>query len=239
MKVQINFWNGKTALEYEAENIAKALEMAVKDGADLTRANLYGADLTRANLTRANLYGADLTRANLTRADLYGADLTRANLYGANLYGADLTRANLTRANLTGADLTRTDLTRANLTRANLTGADLTRANLTGADLTGADLTRANLTGADLEVNGKKLWATRPILQLGPCGGVNRTTIVYLFDDKSDPEIRCGCFTGDLAQFRAKIKETHGGAFHEREYNAMADHIEAIYKIQQSEVNAE
>ena len=30
----------------------------------------------RANLTRANLYGADLTGANLTRADLYGADLT-------------------------------------------------------------------------------------------------------------------------------------------------------------------
>ena len=38
------------------------------------------------------------------RADLTGADLTRANLYGADLTGANLTRANLYRANLTGAD---------------------------------------------------------------------------------------------------------------------------------------
>ena len=47
----------------------------------------------RANLSRADLYGADLSRAtlsgaNLSRADLYGADLSRATLSGANLYGA-------------------------------------------------------------------------------------------------------------------------------------------------------
>jgi uncharacterized protein YjbI with pentapeptide repeats len=64
-------------------------------------ANLTRADLTRANLTRADLTGANLTRANLTRADLSGANLTRANLYGANL-----TRANLTRADLTGPTCT-------------------------------------------------------------------------------------------------------------------------------------
>src|SRR3990167_6800840 len=61
----------------------------------LSRANLYGADLTGANLTGANLTGADLTRADLTgadltRADLTGADLTRADLTGADLYGANL-----------------------------------------------------------------------------------------------------------------------------------------------------
>jgi len=54
------------------------------------RADLYGANLTRANLT-----GADLTRA-----DLYGANLTRANLTSADLYGANLTGANLTRAKI-------------------------------------------------------------------------------------------------------------------------------------------
>ena len=78
-------------------------------GADLTRANLYGdnltrADLTEANLYGANLYGADLSGADLTGANLYGADLTGANLYGANLTDADLYGANLYRANLTGAD---------------------------------------------------------------------------------------------------------------------------------------
>ena len=44
----------------------------------------------RANLSRANLGGADLTEATLTAANLYGADLTEANLYGADLSGAEL-----------------------------------------------------------------------------------------------------------------------------------------------------
>ncbi|MES2788167.1 MAG: pentapeptide repeat-containing protein, partial [Planctomycetota bacterium] len=65
-------------------------------GANLTGADLYGANLTRANLTGADLYGANLTGANLTGADLYGANLTGANLTGADLYGANLYGANLT-----------------------------------------------------------------------------------------------------------------------------------------------
>ena len=81
------------------------------EGWEGMRANLHGADLTRANLT-------NLTRANLTEANLHGADLTRANLTEANLHGADLTRANLTGANLTGANLTGADLHGANLTEA-------------------------------------------------------------------------------------------------------------------------
>ena len=69
---------------------------------------------SRANLSRANLYGADLSRANLSCADLYGANLSRANLYGADLYGA----------NLCGADLSGADLSRANLYGAKI-GMDL------------------------------------------------------------------------------------------------------------------
>ena len=42
----------------------------------------------RGLIPRANLYGANLTRANLYGANLYGANLTRADLCGANLYGA-------------------------------------------------------------------------------------------------------------------------------------------------------
>jgi uncharacterized protein YjbI with pentapeptide repeats len=80
--------------------------------------------------SRANLYGADLSRADLYGADLYGADLSRANLYGANLYGADLSRANLYGANLYGANLSRADLSGADLSRADLYGADLSRADL-------------------------------------------------------------------------------------------------------------
>jgi len=56
---------------------------------------LSGAYLSRADLSGADLYGANLSRANLSRADLSGADL----------YGANLSRANLSRADLSGADL--------------------------------------------------------------------------------------------------------------------------------------
>jgi len=120
------------------------------DGADLSGANLYRADLSGADLSGANLTGADLSRADLSGANLYRADLSGADLSGANLYRADLSRADLSGANLSGANLYRADLLRANLYRAYLSGADLSGANLTGANLTGANLTGANLTGANL-----------------------------------------------------------------------------------------
>ena len=50
-------------------------------------------DLSGANLYRANLYGANLSGANLYRADLSGANLSGADLYRANLSGADLSGA--------------------------------------------------------------------------------------------------------------------------------------------------
>jgi uncharacterized protein YjbI with pentapeptide repeats len=43
-------------------------------GADLSFANLHGADLSNANLSFANLTWADLEGANLSNANLNGAD---------------------------------------------------------------------------------------------------------------------------------------------------------------------
>ncbi|KAF0146679.1 MAG: hypothetical protein FD153_26 [Rhodospirillaceae bacterium] len=82
-----------------------ALEIAVKSGADLARAYLYGATLFGAKLGGANLFRADLTGANLRGAKLGEADLTGANLRGATLGGATLGGANLGEADLTGAKL--------------------------------------------------------------------------------------------------------------------------------------
>lgn len=63
--------------------------------ADLSEANLIGADLTGADLNEANLRWADLTRAHLSEAHLTGADLRRANLSDADLTGSDLRGANI------------------------------------------------------------------------------------------------------------------------------------------------
>ena len=110
IKIQIKSIWGEVLFEYEKENntLKDTLEEAVKQGANLNRANLNGASLYRANLNGANLYRANLNGANLYRANLYGANLNGANLNGASLNGANLNGANLNgaslyRANLNGA----------------------------------------------------------------------------------------------------------------------------------------
>ena len=110
-------------------------------------------------------------------------------------------------------------------------------ASLVGASLVGVSLDGASLVGA--KHNDKELWETRPVLQLGCCGSVGRSTLVMFYADKSDPMIYCGCFCGTIEEFEAKIHKTHGGTFHEYEYMAMVDHIKAIRKYQLEEVKAE
>ncbi len=80
-------------------------ERANLHGADLTDANLNGADLRWADLTDANLNGADLRWADLRGADLRGAYLNEANLSWADLRGANLNGADLRWADFNGADI--------------------------------------------------------------------------------------------------------------------------------------
>ena len=60
-----------------------------KWGADLSDADLSGADLRGAYLSDADLSGADLRGAYLSGADLRGADLRGAYLISADLSGAN------------------------------------------------------------------------------------------------------------------------------------------------------
>ena len=109
------------------------------------------ADLSGADLSGANLRYADLSGADLKYADLSGADLKYADLSGANLSGADLSGADLSCADLSGANLRYADLSGANLRGANLRGANLKYANLRYADLSGADLRDALYSNYTLE----------------------------------------------------------------------------------------
>ena len=84
-----------------------------------------GSEGQKADLSDADLWGADLSEANLMNANLMGADLSYAHLMNANLRSANLRYANLSEANLRNA----------NLSEANLRNADLRNANLIGADL--------------------------------------------------------------------------------------------------------
>jgi len=63
------------------------------------------ADLSEANLSGADINGADLSKADLSWANLRGADLRNADLRWADLRGANLNRADLRGADLSEADI--------------------------------------------------------------------------------------------------------------------------------------
>jgi hypothetical protein len=94
-----NRYNNAVIHTNEAESRDDAIRSPIANGANLTRADLTGANLYQANLRYANLYQADLTRADLTRANLRYANLTEADLTEAELTRADLTYDQLVSAN--------------------------------------------------------------------------------------------------------------------------------------------
>ena len=141
------------------------------------------------------------------------ANLCDANLRGANLCGANLCGANLRDANLCGAILRGATLRGANLCGANLCDANLCNANLRGANLRDANLCDANLCGA------------KNILAVGPIG--SRLDITYAVKYRDRIMIKCGCFWGDLEQWQAQCRATHGDNSHAAAYAAAADFIRA------------
>jgi uncharacterized protein YjbI with pentapeptide repeats len=122
--------------------------------ADLSGAELGEAKLNRTNLSHANLFGAYLGGAQLFESNLKEVDLREALLIGANfsrvdLRGANLKRADLREVNLREADLRDVNLSRTDLRKANLEKADLREVNLWEADLRDANLKNTDLRGAN------------------------------------------------------------------------------------------
>ena len=106
----------------------------------------------------------------------------------------------------------------AYLRGADLRGADLRGAYLGGADLGGAYLGGADLRGADL--CGAKI-KDKGILLIGNIGSRCDYTTIYNTD--KGIYVKCGCFFGTIDEFVAKVKETHKGNEHERDYLAMVE----------------
>ena len=190
----------------DAKNLGEAVKAAIKAGANLSGAYLSGANLSGANLSGANLSGAYLSGANLS-----GANLSRAYLDGANLSGAYLSGANLSGAYLS---------------RANLDGADLSRAYLSGANLSGANLSGAYLDGAYLD--GEERLLPNGIRMIGPIG--SRASYCTAYATDKGLRFRAWCFFGSEKEFLAKIKESHGGNEHAKDYRAWIRMCREWYK---------
>jgi len=95
--------------------ISLAVKWAMKNGANLSFADLRYADLHFADLSSANLRSADLSFADLSTTNLSFADLSSANLSFADLSSANLSFADLRYANLSSADLSSANLSSADL----------------------------------------------------------------------------------------------------------------------------
>ena len=79
--------------------------------------------------------GANLSKYDFSGLDLTDADFRFSNLRKANFTGSTLRRANFNFANLTNATFENADLTDANLNFSGLQGANLTGATLTGVSM--------------------------------------------------------------------------------------------------------
>jgi uncharacterized protein YjbI with pentapeptide repeats len=129
--------------EWHARHPGEALDLS---GANLSRADMSGAQFGYVDFSLADLSWAKLQRAHLDRAEFIRANMTDAQLAGATLRTANLTRADLRGANLRGADLAG-----AVLSNTNLSEADLSDANLEDTDLSGTILSQARVSGASFK----------------------------------------------------------------------------------------
>ena len=92
----------------------------------------------------------------------------------------------------------------------------------------GADLCGANLGGADLDCWGK-LQSTSDILIVGLIGSRNDNTTIFHTD--KGIFVKCGCFKGTLEEFEAKVKETHQGNNHEKDYLALIQFAKIKFEL--------
>jgi TIR domain/Pentapeptide repeats (8 copies) len=113
--------------------------------------NLRGADLSRTNLSGAELSGRDLgsglTSKQYAKAYQFHEEFVTTDLRQADLKDAVLRRTRLVSADLTGAHLERADLRDAVLHGASLMDATLDASDLRGAELNGAILDGASFVG--------------------------------------------------------------------------------------------
>ena len=123
---------------FETRDLETLYATGMCQSCNLIGANLIGTNLSYADLNKASLIGADLSKANLKGANLSWAILKSTSLRGSDLSDGKLIKVNLQNADLSGANLRNSDLSGAYLRESNLTNADLSQAKFTDAITTNA-----------------------------------------------------------------------------------------------------
>ena len=160
LKQGVEAWN-----KWRKENpsIRPDLSKAELDGTNLNRANLSDAIIIDAKLNRAVLQWANLNKADLSNSWLIGANLSEANLMDSNLIAATLYDADLAGADFCKARLRSTNIRAANLFSAKLQQVDLTRGDLHYCNLSMCNLSGAKLTGTKLYGTARDDWIIKDV----------------------------------------------------------------------------
>ena len=195
-------WDEKEAMFRIVGAVRRLNRMGVSkidlSGCYLVKANLFRIQLQGANLQGANFQEADLREVNLCHSNLNGANFQKADLQWIDFQETDLQGANLQDANLTGANFQKADLRGVNFQGANLEGADFQGANLegeqiqlpqlgmidfAGANLQGANLEGVNFLGANLhKVIVGKHWFIK--IDLLAIKGIDEIKEKYIIDEE-------------------------------------------------------
>jgi uncharacterized protein YjbI with pentapeptide repeats len=124
---------------------------AILDDIDFRGMKLGKVNLRYASLRGAILDECNLGYADLSHADLSGAQFRRTRLVGARLNSATLNRTTFEQANLGNADLGHVTGFETSFAGANMQSAMLTAATLQFASFRDADLRYADVTGATFD----------------------------------------------------------------------------------------
>ena len=150
--------------DYESASLAR---YNLRD-ADLTYANLGGADMTGTNLVRANLRNAYAPRVDFTDSVMHEAKLDKSYSPVAMFRGAKALDAKFRLAAIQYCDFTDARLGGSDLMGATAFGTNFRCASLNGARLTSADLFRADLVRCEL--GGARVWKANLFNPLGKLG---------------------------------------------------------------------
>ena len=83
----------------------------------------------------------------------------------------------------------------------------------------------AKVSGNARVYGDARVYGNADFLLIGRIG--SRAAFTTFFKDKTGGiQVACGCFLGSIAEFRAKVEETHGDNKHAKMYNLAADMAE-------------
>jgi uncharacterized protein YjbI with pentapeptide repeats len=156
----------------------------------LPRARLRGVSFAGGFFMGANLYGADLSFADLNGVRFFWSRLEESRLFGADLRntrfgpgrGSSLTHANLAFADLRNAEFRGMNLSYVEFNSAKMQGTHFIQVNLNGASFEGVDLadcrlSRCSVWGTNF-ANATSRLATKQLSQLfGVKSGFGKTVL--------------------------------------------------------------